>query len=76
VRGNRVSSDEALKELSAAMSDLAAQLQSSLQFKVFGDMKINLPAFPTGSSSSGPPKGASGLTGSRSEFLLSGCVCM
>lgn len=64
-RSNKLSSDAALQELSDSMTDLAAQLQASLQFRVFGGMNITMPILPTFTGEL--PKGASGLTGSRSE---------
>jgi hypothetical protein len=62
---NKLTRDAALQELSNSMTDLAAQLQASLQSRVFGGMNITMPTLPK--FTGGLPKGASGLTGNRSE---------
>lgn len=66
-RSNNLSSDAALQELSDAMTDLAAQLQASLQHRVFGGMSITVPTLPTAAKPS-VPQGASGFTGSRGKL--------
>lgn len=56
-RSNKLSSEEALQELSASVAALGSQLQASLQHRVFGSAGFTMPALPTDASRSPAAKG-------------------